>query len=217
MRCTGRNGGGEYDYHRPICRLIHRDRAALVDAVIGSGTVGRRHQTLPRRQQRDRIDGGAPDARIIRRQFLEILPAIQLCQRQHPGAHAAAERRMRGGDLAFPARVQQIGPGFGRDVRRHTVDAADQNEAGGVVRVVPAVVRQRAVHRRQPRCVRRFVSQQLPLLLQNRHVGDVGGTEHVAMRRLVLDIHLQPLKRDLPGHAHDIDGDAGMFGGERLA
>jgi hypothetical protein len=52
------------------------------------------------------------------------------------------------------------------------------------------------------------------VFLQERHVGDVGGAEHIAMRRMILDVERQPLKRDLAGGSNDIDRHPGVQCGE---
>ena len=110
------------------------------------------------------------------------------------------------GDSALPFGIQQICPGFRRLGRGDLLSVVDHEIAGRGGNVIMAGIGQASERRQQGRGVFRRERRQLVFLLQDGHVRDIGGAEHVALRSVVFDIHQQPLERHLPGGANDRNG-----------
>ena len=120
-------------------------------------------------------------------------------------------------DLALVLGQQQVGPLLRRVLGFDLVGVVHDEIAAGVGDVPPARIGQGLEGGDQAFGRGGGVAQQFVAFPQRRHVGDVGGAEHVALRRLVLDLQQEPLIGDLAGGADDGDPDARIARGEGLA
>ena len=214
MRRARHHRGGTDAERGAIGRIDRLDRIALVDILERRAGRRRADQALAGIDQGERIVAGASDARIVLRQLFEVLPAIGLPQREHPDAGAAGERRMSGRHPALPFRIEQVGPGLRRVRRLRLLPCGRPSDATWRRRVIkPGSEIWRTAGNRPAPCG--VYCCQSVALFQRRVLRDIGGTEHVALRRVVLQVLHQPLVRDLTGGADDSDLDAGIFLGER--
>jgi hypothetical protein len=194
---------GDHEGHA-LLRVDDLDGVPLFLRLI-EGVVATVHRDGPLAGRDDAggIDRGLHQHRFVLGEGLEVIPAVEVHEREHVGGDHAAIARMRGDQAPAPLGIEEVLPGArglrGRDRLRVVGDDVD----GGPQAVVEAVAVLEAggegVH------PRRGVAHQQLLLLQQHVVAGVGGVDDVDVPDVGLQLLHHPLQDPLragPVHLH---------------
>jgi hypothetical protein len=197
--------------HGSVLGIDDGERVAPGPALQrGGGGAGGDHALLGVEHGHGVVDG-APDARLVELELLEVVPAVELPHLDDPGAHVAAEARVSDRDLSLPPGVGEVRPlprGLVRGHGLRVVREEDQPGGGGDEVIVGIVEGLEAVG--QLREVLRPVALQPPVLLHLAVVTDVGGGDHRGLGDAGLLVLREPLVGHLGGGPDVLAGHAGV-------